>query len=106
MRTFLICTAIAMIPFLFGIANLFGKGGSIYDAINHATGAWDGFILERGHFILKGLQSIGIAIGMELLFINKCFVNQSWLDYLSLAIILISGLLIFNLEAKLYVNKS
>jgi len=89
--------------FLFGVALLFGKCGVVIDGINHMTDAWDGYITERGHFILKGLQAIGIAFGLQLIVIYQ-YVSQEWIRYFAFGIILVSSLLVYYLERKLYVN--
>jgi len=102
---FLSVSAISAVLFLFGVALMFGKCGFVIDGINHATNAWDGYITEKGHFILKGLQVIGIALGIQLIIINY-YLDLYWLRYLAIGIILVSAMLVYYLEGKLYVNQN
>ena len=87
---------------LYGIALLFGKCGGVADAINKLSG-YDVPITKRGHFILKGLQSIGIAVFIALFLVNRQL-GYEWAKYGSYAALAISAVGIYILETKLYVN--
>ena len=95
--------ALSVLLFLFGVALMFGKCGSVIDGINHMTGAWDGYVTKIGHFRLKGLQSMGFSIAIALIAV-KYRLGYKWLNIVAYAILLVAALGVYYLEGKLYVN--